>query len=153
MHEVKPESQNLAEVVCLVFEKDGKLLLEQRLDKETKNHWTFTGGKVDPEDRLAKLDYKEAASIREAREETNLVPSFCRHLETFEEVSITGKSYIFHAIVVESWSGRLKNLEAGRRRLRWIPIREAQNYIGGNKVDRRVLEAYLHHVNSPLLVG
>ncbi len=39
-------SEELREVVTLVFAQDEKLLLEQRLDEGVfKNRWTFTGGK------------------------------------------------------------------------------------------------------------
>ena len=132
----------LREVVCLIFYKNGKLLLEQRLDSDTRGHWTFTGGKVEPEDYIDGKDYKILASIREAIEETNLTPVECVCLETFKEVSITGKSYIFHAILIKSWNGRLRNREAGRRKLKWIPTSGAIKYLGENKVDLRVLTAF-----------
>ena len=46
-------SEELREVVTLVFAQDEKLLLEQRLDEGVfKNRWTFTGGKIEEVDRL-----------------------------------------------------------------------------------------------------
>lgn len=141
-------TEKLREVVCLIFCRNGKLLLEQRLDTDTHGHWTFTGGKVEPEDFVDGQDYKTLASIREAIEETNLTPLTCECLETFREVSITGKAYVFHSILVSSWTGRLKNKEAHRRKLRWVPVRGIVRYLGDNKVDLRVLAAFDKANNS-----
>ncbi|MBI3290060.1 NUDIX hydrolase [Candidatus Microgenomates bacterium] len=141
-------SKKLHEVVCLIFERNGKLLLERRLDADTHGHWTFTGGKVEPEDFINGQDYKTLASIREAVEETNLTPLECECLETFREVSVTGKAYIFHSILIKSWDGKLRNREAHRRKLRWIPLKTVTSQIGENKVDLRVLAAFNKANNS-----
>lgn len=141
-------TDKLREVVCLIFYKNGKLLLEQRLDHDTHERWTFTGGKVESEDFVRGRDYKTLASIREAVEETNLTPLECECLETFREVSITGKSYVFHSVLIKTWSGRLRNKEAHRRNLKWIPIERVLANIGDNKVDLRVLAAFNESNNS-----
>lgn len=140
-------SPKLREVVCLIFEKNGKLLLEQRLDHDTNERWTFTGGKIDPEDYVRGKDPKIVASIREAIEETNLTPIECECLETFKETSITGLPYIFHSILIRKWNGRLRNKEAHRRNLKWVPIKRVIENIGENKVDLRVLTAF-HKANG-----
>lgn len=134
----------LQEVVCLIFYKNGKLLLEQRLDKnEFKDRWTFTGGKVEEFDYKKKGDYKESASTRESEEETGLIPGLFSHIMSFEGTSRTGQNFIFHGILIRKWKGRLENREPYRRKLKWIPLGRAAEYIGDTEVDRKVLEYFL----------
>lgn len=134
---------NLREVVCLVFLRGGKILLEQRLDHNAfYGKWAFTGGKIESGEST------EEAAIREAMEETNLKPLRIKHFSTFEEFSRSGEKFIFHGVLISEWKGRVKNLEKNRRLLKWIPLVRAKEVIGDTKVDRRVLDVFLsspHH--------
>ena len=112
------EPSSFPEVVCLVFFRNGKLLLEQRLDDDAfYGRWTFTGGKIEDGESV------EEASIREAGEETGLAPLSIQCLVSFRGVSRNGNSYLFHGVLVKEWGGRLVNREGSqKRRLKWVPL-------------------------------
>lgn len=131
----------LPEVVCLVFFRNGRFLLEQRLDDDSfYGKWTFTGGKVEINETI------ERASVREADEETGLIPTLIQPFTTFKGVSRNGNSFVFHGIWIPQWSGRLKNKEgAPKRKLKWVSLEQVRKYIDDTEVDRRVLEAFLAH--------
>ncbi len=138
MNQEKPR-----EVVSLVFHRDGKLLLEQRLDEGVfKNRWTFTGGKVEDIDRQSD-DYVFAAAVREASEEIGLTPEEITVFTQFVATTLNGNTYHYHAVSVEKFSGQVENKEEGRRNIAWVGDGvEADILLGGDGVNTRVLEAY-----------
>lgn len=146
------EPQPLPEVVCLVFYKNGKVLLEQRLDDdEFYGRWTFTGGRIEKFDFIPGEDPKFVASKREGLEETNLIPQDLMLLATFEGISRNGGRYLFHGILITAWSGRLRNVEGlEKRKLRWVPVEQAVELIGDTEVDKKVLESFLEFINKYL---
>lgn len=136
-------TEKLREVVTLVFNRDGKLLLEQRLDKGPfKNRWTFTGGKVEDVD-YKEEDYIFAAAVREASEEVGLTPEEVRVFEEFVATTLNGNTYHYWAISVDKFSGEVENREEGRRNIAWVGEgMEADILLEGDGVNIRVLEAY-----------
>lgn len=139
----KVNLQPLPEVVCLVFFKDGKLLLEQRIEEDNfKGRWTFTGGKVEKKDFLEGKDYKELAALREGGEETGLQAKSFQCFVSFEGISRNGGRFIFHGILITEWEGLLENKEPHKRNLDWITIEEAATFIGDTEVDKKILETF-----------
>lgn len=138
----------LTGVVCLVFLKNNKFLLEQRLDNNKLfAHWTFTGGKIDEKDTADGADHIMAASIREADEETGLIPHEIEVFTSFHANSRAGQRFKFYGVWVKSWSGKFKNKEPNRRILKWIEMEKAKDLIVDNKVDERVLSDFLLQID------
>ncbi len=136
-------SEELREVVTLVFAQDAKLLLEQRLDEGPfKNRWTFTGGKIEDVDRLEE-DYVFAAAVREAGEEVGLTPEEVEVFAEFVATTLNGYTYYYHAVSVERFYGEIENREEGRRNIAWVGEgMEADILLDGDGVNKKVLEAY-----------
>lgn len=139
------EQKSLSEVVCLVFYKNGKVLLEQRLEADNfQNRWTFTGGKVDQDDFRQGDNHIITASRREGWEETGLRANQCLPFTSFAGVSRNGNSYLFHGVWIKDWDGEMdENKEPGVRRLEWVPLQRATEYIGDTEVDKKILEHFL----------
>ncbi len=136
-------NEQLREVVTLVFDKEGLLLLEQRLDEGPfKDRWTFTGGKIEDIDRQAE-DYVFAAAVREASEEVGLTPEEITVFSEFVATTLNGNTYYYHAVSIDKFSGEIENREQGRRNIAWVGDGvEADILLGGDGVNTRVLEAY-----------
>ena len=135
MNQEKPR-----EVVSLVFHRDGKLLLEQRLDEVVfKNRWTFTGGKVEEVDYESD-DYIMAASVRESGEETGLIPEEIEVFDNFVMTTLNGQTYEYHAVYVRNFSGVVQNREAGRRNIEWVGEGiEADLLLEGDHVNTKII--------------
>lgn len=146
---MSPITLNMKEVVCLVFEDQGKFLLEQRLDDNLYHGaWTFPGGKVEEVDYKQGSDYLLAASVRESGEEVGLVPEVIEPFTEFEETTRHGNRYRFLGIRVVTFSGDLQNNEPVRRILVWVPEAEVGNHINNVSVDKRIWEDFLNHRRS-----
>lgn len=133
-------------VVCLVFYKNEKILLEQRLDKDAfHKNWMFTGGKVEQQ------DYKQnnpihAAAAREAKEETGLDVIETIIFTTFNQELRDGRKFEFIGLHIDKWEGELHNSEPNRRKLAWVAISNAGPRIGEHEVDQRILNDFLSYL-------
>lgn len=143
------KEEKLREVVSLVFVNDDRLLLEQRLDEGPfKNRWTFTGGKVEAVDYQTG-DYVMAASVREAGEETGLIPEEIVVFDRFVMTTLNGNTYQYHAVYVRSYTGEVENREVGRRNLQWVGDGvEADILLEGDGVNTKILSGYRNLIQT-----
>lgn len=136
----------IKQVVCVVFYHSGKVLLEQRLDKDAYHkNWMFTGGKIEAQDYV-KDNPIHAASVRESKEETGLTVIETKIFTSFLQELRDGRKFEFIGVCVKKWNGKLQNNETNRRNLAWIDINEAEAIIGNHEVDKRILKDFMTKV-------
>lgn len=99
--------------IGLVFNKNGELLIDQRLEKSSMGGmWEFPGGKKTPEESI------ENTIVRELKEEVGIVVKVAKKLTSFEH-SYSHKRLHFNVHICEWISGDPKPLAS--QKLLWVP--------------------------------
>lgn len=62
---------------------------------------------------------------REVEEELGVSPKSFIELDAFEDVTLGGNYYVFHAFLVLDYDGEVKNQEPRKSNIYWIPVDEA----------------------------
>lgn len=109
--------------VMFLLYKDGKFLLERRLNPEKSyhGHVIVPGGKVRAEEGETVLE----ALYREVAEEHGVDAIDSAWLDTFEDVSPRGNHYLVHAYLVLDYRGDAKENEPEKAELVWLSHEEA----------------------------
>ena len=110
-----------AEGVIFLLYKNGKFLVEEvvRPDSGFYGHVRIPGGKIE----LGETP--EEAVKREVQEELGVSLKSFIELDTFEDVTLSGNYYVFHAFLVLDYDGEVKNQEPGKSNIYWLPVHEA----------------------------
>ena len=99
--------------IGLVFNKNGELLIDQRLENSSMGGlWEFPGGKKTPFESI------ENTIVRELKEEVGIVVKVAQKLVSFEH-SYTHKKLHFTVHICEWISGDPKPLAS--QKLLWVP--------------------------------
>ena len=111
------------EGVIFLLYKNGKFLVEEvvRPDSEFYGHVRIPGRKIE------QGESPEDAMKREIKEEFGVSAKSFIHLDTFEDVALSGNYYVFHAFLVLDYDGEVKNQEPGKSNIYWLPIHEARD--------------------------
>ncbi len=111
------------EGVIFLLYKDGKFLVEEvtRARSGLYGHVIIPGGKI------KQGETPEDAMKREIKEELDVSVKSFIHIDTFEDVTLSGNYYVFHAFLVLDYEGEVTNQEPGKSNLQWLPIHEAWN--------------------------
>lgn len=121
---------------CLLFDKDGKLLIYLRDDKPTiafPNHWDLFGGFIEDGETV------EQALVREIEEELGITISNYTYWTDYECLSGDSKPNIKHVYIAHTDRSpdNLELLDCGQR-LTSISLDERQNYKFGSILGRIV---------------
>lgn len=129
----------MLEAIMFAFVKNGKLLVEHRLEKNPPEPF-IPNGKIEERDKASDLDYRESALRREIREEfgEEIVPKKVEYLGEYEVEAI---NVIFYIYLINSWEGEIgtESYEEGKvnANLEWMNLEDA------NKIFAYPI---LHHV-------
>lgn len=109
------------EGVIFLLYKDGKFLVEEvtRVESGFYRHLRIPGGKIE------QGESPEEAMKREVEEELGVSPKSFIELDAFEDVTLSGNYYVFHAFLVLDYDGEVKNREPEKSNLYWLPVDEA----------------------------
>ena len=102
------------QVTAAVIEKNGKILIAQRLKgRALGGRWEFPGGKIEPGET------PEAALIRELEEELGItVPAACLAPATFASAPLNDRHLVLLLFVARKWQGVPTALDADA--LKWV---------------------------------
>jgi 8-oxo-dGTP diphosphatase len=112
--------------VGAIILREGKLLLEKRLNEPARGKWTIPGGVVELGETL------EEAVVRETLEETGLVVESPRLLDVVSEVNRDEAGGVrYHYVIVDfavaiERGEPLAASDAGE--LRWVPLDEVEGF-------------------------
>jgi len=118
-HEIKRPGET--EAVIFLVHKGGRFLVEERT-KEGSGYW---GHVRIPGGNIEKGETPEDAMKREVKEELDIEVKSFIYLDTFEDVTLNGDYYVFHAFLVLDYEGEVRNQEPERNNIFWLPIPEA----------------------------
>lgn len=124
----------LSVVVGLVFDDDGRVLIQQRTEPpEIAGQWEFPGGKIEPD------ELPEAAVARELAEEIDVA---VLSSEPFMRVrhAYPGKTVMLEVLEVTRWSGAARGLEG--QAVTWAKISELDDFtmLAANEVMVKALK-------------
>lgn len=115
------DNEKFYPAVIFLVVNDGKLLLERRVDPESHyyNRVFIPGGKVEEGEKA--ID----ALSRELDEELGIIRRVTVDLGSFKNISLGGKSYIFHAFLITAYDKEVVNKEPAKSEHMWVLPDEA----------------------------
>ena len=112
--------------VGAIILKDGKILLEKRLNTPGKGKWSVPGGLVELGETV------DQAIIREVKEETGLNVANPRLIDIVDHIELDEDSKIkYHFIIIDylaSITGGIPKAASDAEDLKWIAFSEVQAY-------------------------
>jgi 8-oxo-dGTP diphosphatase len=111
----------LRNIVNALLLREGKILLARRSPsrKAYPNLWSFPGGHVE------KGETSEAALMREAREEIDIVPLEYELFTHITEENRVSNPATFHLYAVRSWKGHPTIVDLEHTELKWFTLADA----------------------------
>jgi len=111
-------------VVFLIYE-EGRVLLEERTRPDS-GHYGYI---IIPGGNVERGETKEEAFLREVEEELGIKPTSYRHLDSFENMTLSRNHYLLHAFLVTDFDGEVVNREPERCNMIWVPLKEAESLL------------------------